>query len=539
MKTSMSELNRKRRTKPAPLDGMTRKTIDYLLRDVSTIANTKIRDINAVSSCATKYTENTIPFNMLNSESSVVRRLAVALIALIFEQKSDIFRYKLKRNTDGIFMDRSKMFLTKKTPSIKTFKPEPLAHVTDVLLYYLPLAFFPTGLPCYLDMNKLINILISKEYHYIPDPREAVIWMDFEDDSLSLGDSGGSFSDQCLPSESFDTYESSESEHTVENESPSILRSAVGQTMQSKLSNETNQLDSVSNEEDIKKYRKIKIFSFMKDGFETRNPITKHDYDEIKSKIDYRPPAILKDATIRKNKPVGVDQRFPDDEKIDRLMQGVFTAATVKNVVERLRGKPADNKSIKNELSNLPKTIIDMEHTGQPLRGTSPSIFKQQTTKKSGHRVINNNVMNRQPTRSISQYSSEIGGNSKVSVNLVNLDDKVNSPSRVSRQSIVMQGPKRAKGFNIRPTKAYRTVEDCVMESPMHKLANEPTNFGNAVDRHTRSKQQTLKTHLSLNDQTPIMRLGMFGQISEKKSPYNSVTIKKRGLLMEKTPQSP
>lgn len=277
----------------------------------------------------------------------------------------------------------------------------------------------------------------------------------------------------------------------------------------------------------------------MKDGFETRNPITKHDYDEIKSKIDYRPPAILKDATIRKNKPVGVDQRFPDDEKIDRLMQGVFTAATVKNVVERLRGKPADNKSIKNELSNLPKTIIDMEHTGQPLRGTSPSIFKQQTTKKSGHRVINNNVMNRQPTRSISQYSSEIGGNSKVSVNLVNLDDKVNSPSRVSRQSIVMQGPKRAKGFNIRPTKAYRTVEDCVMESPMHKLANEPTNFGNAVDRHTRSKQQTLKTHLSLNDQTPIMRLGMFGQISEKKSPYNSVTIKKRGLLMEKTPQSP
>ena len=128
-----------------------------------------------------KYTEQTIPFSLVSHTSSMVRRLTALLIALIFEHKSDLFRFRVLNNNKNMCLFRNQLFLTKMSPAIRNSRPEPLYHVKKALMYYLPTSTFPKGLTCYLDDAKLTNVFIEGEFLRLPDPMEQIVWMEFEE----------------------------------------------------------------------------------------------------------------------------------------------------------------------------------------------------------------------------------------------------------------------------------------------------------------------------------------------------------------------
>ena len=180
-----------------------KKISNFLLREITMVVSTKKTNYLAVSGIISKYTEDTIPFEFLDSKNSIVRRLSVILISLIFEQKCDIFRYKLKKNIASVCLDKNRFYLNKKLASFKKFKPEKVSHISSAILYYLPFSFYPSGLPCFINLDKLINILITKNFLALPDPKESVIWMEFGENSISIEEGNSSSASE---SESISQY---------------------------------------------------------------------------------------------------------------------------------------------------------------------------------------------------------------------------------------------------------------------------------------------------------------------------------------------
>jgi hypothetical protein len=168
-----------------------KNTEDYVLADrlLSEIKLLVFRQKNgyiARNHAMSKYTEDSIPFYLLSNDSRLVRKFASILICLIFEEKSDLFRYKLHKKLKNACIENNKLFLSPKSEAIKNFRPEPLYHVINPFLYYLPNSSFPNGLTCYLDADKLNNILLLKEWMRLPDPQEHLIWMNFGESSALI-----------------------------------------------------------------------------------------------------------------------------------------------------------------------------------------------------------------------------------------------------------------------------------------------------------------------------------------------------------------
>jgi len=163
-----------------------RKIIDHLILELSIVVMTKKTDPGVVCRSLSKYTEDTIPFELLNSPNSVIRRLTAVLIALIFEQKSDVFRYKLKKTVPGIFIDKYRIYLRKKVPDHKTIKIGHPQYLATPVHWSLADAFFPRGVPTGLMLDRLEIILMSKDYLCLPDPKCSYIWMNFESQNPSL-----------------------------------------------------------------------------------------------------------------------------------------------------------------------------------------------------------------------------------------------------------------------------------------------------------------------------------------------------------------
>src|SRR3990167_5505887 len=159
---------------------------DRLLSEVKLLALRQKNGFSTKSHAMSKYTEDNIPFYLLSHENTIIRRLTSVLIALIFEEKSDLFRYKLHKNLKNACIENNRLFLSVKTPAIRNFRPEPLYHVSNPFMYYVSKSSFPRGLTCYLDTDKLYATLLLKEWMRLPDPMEHLIWMNFGESSVLL-----------------------------------------------------------------------------------------------------------------------------------------------------------------------------------------------------------------------------------------------------------------------------------------------------------------------------------------------------------------
>src|SRR3990167_2380007 len=156
-------------------------TVDSLLKELTFIVATRKSDQYCASvSILDRYTSDTVPTYLLRSDNFLVRRLAAVLFAFVFQANNDVFKDKSEDPRENVCMLQNFLFLNPYKSAMKHFQPELLHCVSKPILYYLPKAQFPTGLPSFLDVDKLYSILVTKEYLRIPDPSETVIWLPYE-----------------------------------------------------------------------------------------------------------------------------------------------------------------------------------------------------------------------------------------------------------------------------------------------------------------------------------------------------------------------
>lgn len=337
-----------------------RRITEFLLREITLVVSTKRADAMVVSRVIGKYNEDNIPFEFLSSDNTIIRRLAVVLIGLIFEQKSDIFRYKLKKSVPNVTVEKNRIFVNNRMPQMRAFRPETLEHVGQCIFWYLPRQFFPSGISCYLDYPKLINILITKDFFYLPDPLENFIWMNFEEDSLSIEHADSSQNEESTVSihdkreDDEDDYSSEEASDDSSKDGMSGSSDSNNKVIQTKKNNVVqntgpNPISYISDESvDGKNQHKIRIFQFFKKKKQDAEPepvekfVTNFEYNIVKVRTAFR-------STVQQGHRFRAHQtsESPPPQKTDALLyqelrgvqrtrHNIVSAVAMKNIVKQL-----------------------------------------------------------------------------------------------------------------------------------------------------------------------------------------------------------
>ena len=154
--------------------------IESLLLEIRHLLHLRKTDSLSLAAYLFNKPPNYLALENLEHPHTLIRRLTSILICLIFEQNSELLRTSELRSSKKVCFLDSSLFLCRASPAIRNSRPEPLYHVENPLCHYLPRNSFPKGQVCYLDLEKLTNILIGQEYLRLPDPKEQVVWLMFE-----------------------------------------------------------------------------------------------------------------------------------------------------------------------------------------------------------------------------------------------------------------------------------------------------------------------------------------------------------------------